>query len=1054
MKKCSSVFFSLLVAIGIEGAFAKEAAVEELRKLAEVEYSQPVRPIGVNGQAAWNLRSIFFMYPPTFGFSFCTNAAAYRFTVKDESGKEHVFTGRSPNDSLAPVWMELPRSGWVDVSCEAIGADGEKLAQVGSRSFWKQAPYLPGAYPTERRSPLEVAKSIVNQVMKMPVVHANYLSAQPVAEDMVRPDNQTFISYPSKMGAAILSACAKLSVGETEEAKAARMLAEGVVKKLFAITEPEGSPLAGFPRTYEWHPSLTDHPARMVKKNGGKIMLLYPAAVAHGYLDFYEVTKSVELKIAAIRIADLYLKLQGEDGTWPLNLWIKDGSPVETNRLVPVFMLGFLERMYKLTGDDKYRLAADRAFAFVENGPMTTWNWEGQFEDIPPAPTAYRNLTKHNACDMAIYLVERFPDDVRRLAQAREILRFAEDQFVCWEHPMHGKMDSRCKMGVWGFESWRCPGVLEQYNCYVPIDASAAKLVRTYLSLYRATGNPLDFARARTLGDALIRETDENGFLPTFWLDFNENWPNCMLSSAGALMELANCRPVSVSASKEDELQKMVAEDVAMPVRPFGVGGQVEWNGNSTWFMYPPVLVFPKGEAMAGYRIRIIGADGTVRRFDQDSSVVSLEKWWSELPVGRTTVLCDGWKPGPAIVLDRHCRSFWKMAPFRPGSYPSAPYSYADAAKKGCDYILNMKFVQHFCATGRPDPEYALNSFPTKMNSALIIFAVKCARADGSRRTELLSLAKKLADYLISISQPDDAPLAGFPPTYIDMGMSIAKQYLGMNMLVYPAYAGSAYLELFRETKDQKYLNAAKAIGETYLRLQGEDGTWPLKVYERDGRPVQANRLLPIAVIDFLDALAATTKEARYQLAADRAFGFCERGPLTDWNWEGQFEDVEPTPPYKDLSKHPAVSVAMRLVRRFPGDVKRLAQAREILRWAEDQFVVWEKPRNDDESEQLQVAHNWTVAPAVIEQYHYRVPVDASAAKMIEGYLSLYAASKNPLDLMKARALGDAMVRAQQQSGRIPTSWIKADEPAKFASRDWINCLCASVYALLHLAEF
>ena len=39
---------------------------------------------------------------------------------------------------------------------------------------------------------------------------------------------------------------------------------------------------------------------------------------------------------AAVRIADKYLELQGTDGTWPLSCWLKDGKPVETNRLVPV----------------------------------------------------------------------------------------------------------------------------------------------------------------------------------------------------------------------------------------------------------------------------------------------------------------------------------------------------------------------------------------------------------------------------------------------------------------------------------------------------------------------------------------------------------------------------------------------------------------------------------------------------------------------------------------------------------------------------------------------
>ena len=530
MKKLFLVASCLGAALNVaaEGAAAFDA-----------DYLRPVRPIGVNGQPGWNVKSAFFMYPPTFGFARRDDAASYRFTVKDEAGVERTFTGRSPNDSLAPIWKDLPLSGWMDVRCEALDAKGDVLEKVGERSFWKQAPFREGTYPAAKRSAEETAKLIARYVMNQPIVQANYLSGKPVPAEMVGSSNQVFIAYPSKMGAAVVSAMAKLAAGDTDEAKAARRLAEGAVAKLMSITEPEGRPLAGFPRTYEAHPALIWHPAKVVGKNNGKIMLVYPRAVANAYLDLYEVTKSPELKVAATRIADRYLELQGEDGSWPLNVWLKDGQSVEKNRLVPAHMLGFLERMYALTGDMKYRTAADRAFAYIEKGPLTTWNWEGQFEDV--APTApYQNLTKHDACDTAMYLVRRFPSDQRRIAQAREILRFAEDQFVCWERPMHGIKDQRCKLGAWDCDSWRCPAVLEQYNCYVPIDASSAKLIRTYLALFRATKNPLDLARARALGDAIIRETRDDGYLPTFWMKTCEDWPNCMLGSAAALAELSS----------------------------------------------------------------------------------------------------------------------------------------------------------------------------------------------------------------------------------------------------------------------------------------------------------------------------------------------------------------------------------------------------------------------------------------------------------------------------------------------------------------------------------
>ena len=86
----------------------------------------------------------------------------------------------------------------------------------------------------------------------------------------------------------------------------------------------------------------------------------------------------------------------------------------------------------------------------------------------------------------------------------------------------------------------------------------------------------------------------------------------------------------------------------------------------------------------------------------------------------------------------------------------------------------------------------------------------------------------------------------------------------------------------------------------------------------------------------------------------------------------------------------------------------------------------------------------------MLEQYRCYLPVDASSAKMIRYFLMLYGLEKNPLDLAKARALGDAVTRIQCADGRIPT-WM---DPARPPSEDWINCMFATANALKELAVF
>ena len=503
----------------------------------------------------------------------------------------------------------------------------------------------------------------------------------------------------------------------------------------------------------------------------------------------------------------------------------------------------------------------------------------------------------------------------------------------------------------------------------------------------------------------------------------------------------------------DEELAELVAEDTSRPVRPVGVNGQTEfWNANATWFMYPPEFAFPPSPRADGYRVRVVDAAGKVRLFDQKGPAVSLEKIWTELPSGRTEVWCDAFHRWGIWTVARNFRVFWKMEPYRPGAYPKAPRGYAEAAMECCRYLLGCGWLRQYAATGSPDPGYPLNCYPAKTDSAVVKLMAGFSRLSKDDRAAALRLARAAADHLIAVSQPQGAPLAHFPPTYAG-GNLTAKEYAGMNMLDYPGQAGSAYLALYGETDDVKYLEAAKGIGETYLRLQGGDGTWFLKMFEKDGRPVAANRLHPGSVIDFMDGLFKATGDRRFRECAARAFGFYETGPLKDWNWEAQFEDVEPTERYENLTKHPACSLAILLAGAYPHDAGRIAQARELLRFAEDQFVVWKRPNNRDDDDLMALPGNgWDVEPAVVEQYFYREAVDASAAKLVNTYLALHRATGNPLDLAKARTLGDSIVRSQKDNGRIPTIWTT--EVGKDARNDWINCMAMSVDALINLSSF
>ena len=193
----------------------------------------------------------------------------------------------------------------------------------------------------------------------------------------------------------------------------------------------------------------------------------------------------------------------------------------------------------------------------------------------------------------------------------------------------------------------------------------------------------------------------------------------------------------------------------------------------------------------------------------------------------------------------------------------------------GFESLLDRKENRYFLSQGKPDPSYDLNCYPAKMYAALARGFVRYAETCPGRRDELLLTARRCCDHLISISQPKDAPLANFPPTYLGENYT-SKQYNGMNMLDYPAGAGSAYLKLEEATGDPAYLQAAEKIGQYYLNTVQPNGSWFLIVSLKDGAPVSGAYCLPLEVIvPFLKRLAARPGDSRYdRLAAGNTLEF------------------------------------------------------------------------------------------------------------------------------------------------------------------------------------
>ncbi len=519
-----------------------------------------------------------------------------------------------------------------------------------------------------------------------------------------------------------------------------------------------------------------------------------------------------------------------------------------------------------------------------------------------------------------------------------------------------------------------------------------------------------------------------------------------------------------------------VEEDCSVPVRPGNSGKGVPfWNGRATFFRYAPSFAFAKVEGAERYRFTLVrGSNREIHETHEKSPEAPLSSIWNDLAPGPWEVVCEGLDADGTPLGEAGRRAFVKTAPFR-GQCAPAARPYRLAALMIYDYMTSLPAMTRLVETGLPDQEYQHNAYPSKTHAAHIAAMLDWAAFDHANREKAMRFAVASGDYLLSQLEPPDAPLAFWPPTYGREPLAFdpaanggenrpsmvgndpegAAKYRGQVMTLYPASAGIAFVRLAAATGERKYLDAAIGIGETYLKTRRADGTWPLKYWLATGEVQCPNPLVPTEPLAFFEALADATGETKWRAAADDCFAWLERGPLTDWNWDGQFEDIEPRPPYQDLTKDNAIDTLFQLLKRKGDDPATRVRARELLRWSEDQFVFWEAPCAPEEILPRPDGGQWRPGrfhyPSVFEQYSCYTAIDASAAKMIAAYLAMFRAEGDPLDLAKARALADAITQIQEPSGRVPTFWSPKDDPVSTPLYDWLNCMAASAKVLADL---
>jgi maltose/maltodextrin transport system substrate-binding protein len=480
-----------------------------------------IRPGIIGKQPFWNEKAVMFKHAPSFQNDntswIIPKPGYYRYTAFSFANKqEYTFKADTPYESLAPIWRELP-NGEVYLKVEAISLDEKDSYLAGSRMFYKTAFFCP-PYPAAKYGYKDAFVKGLHFMYNQPHIQYWLKTGKPDHE------SHKLYCYSALEVGSVVNAMVLYNKFFPQNDTSV-LIACKAADYIIDNAEPAGAPLEFFPKVYEG----TDMFAGNYK---GEVIMTEPASTGMSFLDLYARTGQKKYLLAATRIADTYLKTQLLSGTWDIRIYKETGKPASEEMCIPINIVNFLLEFTGKCKDNKYQKSVDVALNWIWQNPMKTFNWTGQFEDVA-AHKPYQNLSKYEASWFAQYLLNNSDKHSDYIPLAKELIAFCEDQFVVWEKP--GINDN------WGnsSERWHTPAVLEQFMCYVPIDASAVQMINTFYLAYEKTNEPIYREKALALANSLVNTQLEDGMIPTFWVPgFEEFWNNCMVSSLTMLKKL------------------------------------------------------------------------------------------------------------------------------------------------------------------------------------------------------------------------------------------------------------------------------------------------------------------------------------------------------------------------------------------------------------------------------------------------------------------------------------------------------------------------------------
>lgn len=503
--------------------------------------------------SGWNVNATRFIDPPTWTWEPVSTAAYYELRLAGaHDSKAKTYRLEQPCFEMSAVWEKLPL-GKVDLLIMGFDAQGKEICHSVYKHFVKAADF-----DGQRQEPLDWASALRR--------HMAYQLAPPrdhieeferglprgiwrCMEDSVTGQRLSATGSPGMHYPAWIKGMLWFAEQYAADSMAdeARAQARAFGQWLLANRLPE-----------DWACSLL--PFSTV--TGGDLeesefgnTLSYSGRVGVAMLDLYRVFGQEEYLQYARHLADVLIRFQREDGSWPFRVDPCDGSvkpenEYTSNAVEPATLLASLEEIAPL---ESYRCARLKATQWLLDNPVHTRRWEQLYFDAVAAPP-FANLENWDTCQMIRYLVHYSGQSPAFVEIAEDLNRFVEDQFVLWRaedypppSPSYGDIGGQGPGLVGSAVNLRTPTpmAMEQYWTYHPMAAHTGNWVLALIALHQATQNEQYLVKAICAANAIVRGQQESGAFATWGFDtrFGRplntfNWPGDNMCGAIGLMHL------------------------------------------------------------------------------------------------------------------------------------------------------------------------------------------------------------------------------------------------------------------------------------------------------------------------------------------------------------------------------------------------------------------------------------------------------------------------------------------------------------------------------------